>query len=90
MSCTSIPLADSPCRSVTAGAPSIVSVAVRLSSIGYVTAPEKRTATLTIDGAPAVTLRQGESAGGIEVQLILHESVYVRHGPDVFAVGVER
>ena len=64
--------------------------AVRLRSIGYVTAPEKRTATLTIDGAPAVTLRQGESAGGIEVQLILHESVYVRHGPDVFAVGVER
>jgi hypothetical protein len=64
--------------------------AVRLRSIGYVTAPEKRTATLTVDGAPAVTLRQGESAGGIEVQLILRESVYVRHGPDVFAVGVER
>jgi hypothetical protein len=63
---------------------------VRLRSIGYVTAPEKRTATLTVDGAPAVTLRQGESAGGIEVQLILRESVYVRHGPDVFAVGVER
>jgi hypothetical protein len=64
--------------------------AVRLRSIGYVTAPEKRTATLTIDGAPAVTLRAGESASGIEVQLILRESVYVRHGPDVFAVGVER
>jgi len=64
--------------------------AVRLRSIGYVTAPEKRTATLTIDGAPAVTLRQGESASGIEVQLILRESVYVRHGSDVFAVGVER
>ena len=63
--------------------------AVRLRSIGYVTAPEKRTATLTIDGAP-VTLRQGESANGIEVQLILRESVYVRHGSDVFAVGVER
>ena len=62
---------------------------MRLRSIGYVTAPEKRTATLTIDGAP-VTLRQGESASGIEVQLILREAVYVRHGPDVFAVGVER
>ena len=35
-------------------------------------------------------LRQGESASGIEVQLILPEAVYVRHGPDVFAVGVER
>ena len=64
--------------------------AVRLRSIGYVTAPEKRTATFTVDGSPAVTLRQGESAGGIEVQLILRESVYIRHGSDVFAVGVER
>ena len=64
--------------------------AVRLRSIAYVTEPAQRTATLTIDGAPAVTLRQGESAGGIEVQLILRESVYVRHGADVFAVGVER
>jgi len=58
-------------------------------SIGYATAPERRTATLTIDGAP-VTLRQGESASGFEVQLILRESVYLRHGGDVFAVGVER
>jgi len=64
--------------------------AVRLRSIAYVTEPEQRTATLTIDGSPAVTLRQGESAGGIEVQLILREAIYVRHGPDVFAVGVER
>lgn len=63
---------------------------VRLRAIGYATAPEKRTATLTIDGAPPMTLRQGESAGGIEVQLILRESVYVRHGPDVYAVGVDR
>src|SRR5262249_846086 len=61
-----------------------------LRAIGHATAPEKRAATLTIDGAPPMTLRQGESAGGIEVQLILRESVYVRHGPDVYAVGVDR
>ena len=42
MSCTSIPLADSPCRSVT-GAPSIVSVAVRFS--GAVTYPIERSRT---------------------------------------------
>jgi hypothetical protein len=63
---------------------------VRLRSIGYVDATDRRTATLAIDGAQPVTLRQGESASGIEVQLILRDSVYVRHGPDVFAVGVER
>ena len=43
MSCTSIPPADSPCRSVTAGAPSIVSVAVRFS--GAVTYPIERRRT---------------------------------------------
>ena len=63
---------------------------VRLRSIGYVAAAERRSATLTIDGGPAVTLRQGESASGVEVQLILRDAVYVRHGADVFAVGVER
>src|SRR5215468_3956313 len=42
MSCTSIPLADSPCRSVT-GAPSTVSVAVRFS--GAVTYPIERRRT---------------------------------------------
>jgi hypothetical protein len=88
--------ADSPQQAVaappTVAAPSEPQAqpAVRLRSIGYAAAPEKRTATLAIDGAPAVTLRQGESAGGIEVQLILREAVYVRHGPDIFAVEVER
>ena len=88
--------ADSPAQAAalpaTPAAPSEPQAqpAVRLRSIGYATAPEKRTATLAIDGAPAVTLRQGESASGIEVQLILREAVYVRHGPDVFAVEVER
>src|SRR5262249_43053920 len=39
--------------------------AVRLRSIAYVTEPAQRTATLTIDGAPAVTLRQGRCPGGV-------------------------
>jgi hypothetical protein len=45
---------------------------------------------LAIDGAPSVILRQGESAGGVEVQLILPGAVYVRRGPDVFALGTVR
>jgi hypothetical protein len=63
---------------------------VRVQAVAYAPAPEKRSATLAIDGAPVVTLRQGESARGIEVQLILRDQVYLRYGGDVFAAGVER
>ena len=57
-----------------------------LESIRYVAPPAERTVTLRIDGAP-VTLHQGESAGGIEVQLIMREGVYVRQAGDVIALG---
>jgi len=63
---------------------------VRVQSIGYSQAEGKRTVTLAVDGGSAVTLHQGESAGGVEVQLILPEAVYVRRGADVFALGVVR
>lgn len=63
---------------------------VRVQGVAYASAPERRTATLAIDGAPEVTLRQGESARGIEVQLILRDQVYLRYGADVFAAEVER
>jgi hypothetical protein len=63
---------------------------VRVQSIGYSPAEGKRTVTLAVDGASAVTLHQGESAGGVEVQLIMPEAVYVRRGADVFALGVVR
>jgi hypothetical protein len=63
---------------------------VRVQGVAYTSAPERRTATLAIDGAPAVTLRQGESASGIEVQLILRDQVYLRYGADVFAAEVGR
>ncbi len=44
-----------------------------------------RTATLRI-GDRTVTLRQGESASGLEVQLIRPDAVYLRSGRDIFAV----
>ncbi len=58
MSCTSTPLADSPWRKVTAGAPPIVRVAVRFS--GSVAKPIDRTRTAgslsaTGDGTPGAT-----------------------------------
>jgi hypothetical protein len=57
-----------------------------LESIRYAEDPGKRSATLTIDGAP-VTLHQGGTAGGVEVQLILPAAVYIRRGGDVVALG---
>ena len=64
--------------------------ALRVQSINYSSVREKRTVTLTVDGSRTVTLRQGESAAGIEVQLILRDAVYVRQGTDVFVVPVGR
>jgi hypothetical protein len=63
---------------------------LRVESIRYTEAPGERSVALAIDGAPSVILRQGESAGGVEVQLILPGAVYVRRGPDVFALGTVR
>jgi hypothetical protein len=60
---------------------------VHLESIRYGTGPAERAATLVIDGATPVTLRQGESAGDVEVQLVLPQAVYVRRGGEVFALG---
>jgi hypothetical protein len=76
---------------VFAGAPDTPAEStLRVESIRYVEAPGERTVALAIDGAPSVSLRQGESAGGVEVQLILPGAVYVRRGPDVFALGTVR
>ena len=61
--------------------------AVHLESIRYGGGPAERAATLVIDGATPVTLRQGESAGDVEVQLVLPQAVYVRRGTEVFALG---
>lgn len=68
------------------GVPSVV----ELEGIRHAEAPGQRSVMLAIDGAAPVRLRQGEAAGGIEVQLILPDAVYVRRGGDVFAVGEVR
>ena len=92
---TALTAAKSPSGLEGAGAPPAQTAAsgegtsLRLESIAYAKAAGERSVTLAIDGAPVV-LRQGESASGIEVQLILPEAVYLRYGTDVFAVGAVR
>jgi hypothetical protein len=58
-------------------------------SIAYSANVSARSAALRI-GGQAMTLHQGDSARGVEVQLILPNSVYLRRGRDIFAVDARR
>jgi hypothetical protein len=59
---------------------------VRVDSIHYTESATKRTVTLLI-GTDVVTLHEGESAGGVEVQLILPDVVYIRNGGSIYAIA---
>ena len=59
---------------------------VRLAALGYSPAQSRRTAALSVNGGSPVTLREGQSAGDVELTLILADRVYVRHAGQVFAV----
>ncbi len=59
---------------------------VRLKSIYFSKVASERSVTLAIDGGRELTLRQGERAAGVEVQLILPTMAYVHQGASVFAV----
>ncbi len=61
---------------------------IEVKSIRYSQSLPERSATLRIAGAAALTLHEGESAQGVEVQLILPRTVYLRQGSAVFAVNV--
>jgi hypothetical protein len=62
---------------------------VEVMSIAYSANVSARSAALRI-GGQAMTLHQGDSARGVEVQLILPNSVYLRRGRDIFAVDARR
>jgi hypothetical protein len=66
------------------GAPTI-----RVQSISYSTDPSQRLVTLRIGKEAPVTLHEGESAKGVEVQLVLRDTVYVRHRGNVMALDVK-
>lgn len=55
-------------------------IAVR--SIRYASVPSQRSVTLQI-GSSTTTLREGQSVGDLEIQLIMPDAVYVRQGTDV-------
>jgi len=59
---------------------------VVVESIAYSERANERTATLRLNGR-RVTLRQRESADGVEVQLIMPSGVYVQRGSEVFLLS---
>jgi hypothetical protein len=62
---------------------------VEVMSIAYSENVGARSAALRI-GGQTMTLHQGDSVRGMEVQLILRNSVYLRRGRDIFAVDAKR
>lgn len=78
-----------PSRAAAAARPPRSAAAVRVVSIGWAASPTDRTATLRLDGR-RVTLRQGDRAGGLEVQLILENGVYLARGAEVVFSSLER
>jgi hypothetical protein len=82
------PHAEAPAKVSRAVDPSSLpgNTGVRLKSIHYVESSTKRTVTLFI-GTEVATLHEGESVGGVEVQLILPDMVYIRNGGSVSAVA---
>jgi hypothetical protein len=72
---------DAPARPTSSGVPPIDVVAIIFSEEA-----SARKAVLRIDGHSPVTLRQGESSHGIDLQIITERSVYMRHNGNIFSV----
>lgn len=52
--------------------------------------PNGRRVVLRIGGGPSVTLHEGESSDGVDVQFITANTVYLRHHGNIFTVGIDR
>jgi hypothetical protein len=68
--------------------PEVGAPVIRVQSISYSADPAERVVTLRVGNGAPLTLHEGESAKGIEVQLVLRDTVYVRHRGNVMALEV--
>ncbi len=80
--------APAPAKTTRAAAPPALagSGGVQVKSIRYATEPSRRTVTL-LAGRETTTLHEGESAHGVQVQLILPDVVYIQNGGSVAAIA---
>ncbi len=61
---------------------------VQLKAIAYGEKASDSSVTLRINGGDVVTLHEGDSIGGVEVQLILPDTVYLHYGGNVFTISL--
>jgi hypothetical protein len=81
----SAPAPERAAPAASSGAPRIDVRAIKFSPDST-----QRRVTLSINGGPPVVMKEGESEGGVEVQLILDDVVYVRHGGSISSVSATR
>lgn len=74
---------SAPARPTSSGVPPI-----DVRAIVFADEVSARKVVLRIGNGPSVTLRQGESSDGIDVQVITENSVYMRHNGNIFSVGI--
>ena len=83
------PAPPAPAQSSGAASPVQDDSIIAVSSISYSPDAGRRSVTMRVGGTLA-TLREGQSAHGVEVQLILPGSVYVRRGAEITVLEPER
>ena len=80
---------DQPAAAEQATADAPRAAGLSLVRVHYSESRSERTATLRIDGS-AIILHEGETAQGIELQLVTAEGAYVRRGGEVLMLAPSR
>ena len=60
---------------------------VRINSLSYSPSPTRRVVSLSVNNSRPVYVREGEKVGGVEVTLIMPDSVYVKHNGNIFSIA---
>jgi len=80
------PAARAPVEDVVPTEPPAGAPAVTVNFLAYSRVKDRRTVALTIGNAGMVTLREGETAGNVEVARILPDRVHLRYAGVLYAV----
>jgi hypothetical protein len=60
---------------------------VRIKSLSYSPSPTRRVVSLSVNNSNPISLREGETIGGVEVTLIMPDGIYAKHAGNIFAVS---
>jgi hypothetical protein len=60
---------------------------VRIASLTYSPSPTRRVVSVSVNDSPPIYVREGEAVRGVEVTLIMPDSIYVKHNGNIFSVA---